>query len=97
MTVARGMGGEGQGQGQGELGRGGGGGGRKGARQARHFGPVGPATLGPSGPSLWANQACHSGLIRPVIPRHVRPAQHKARGLATGLKKKIKIWPGPAR
>ena len=30
-----------------------------GVRQARHFGLIGPSTLGPSGLSLWANQARH--------------------------------------
>ena len=45
----------------GKVGGGGGGRGeeREGARQARHFGPVRPPTLGPSGPSLWVNQARH--------------------------------------
>ena len=74
MTV----GGKGGGAVQGQGGGGGGGGGRGAGGEeeregARHFGPVEPATLGPSGPSLWASQTLHSGLIRPVIPRPVRP------------------------
>ena len=68
--------------------------------------PAMPTTLGSSGPSLWARRARHSGLVGPVKPATlgpsglppgpVRPAQYKARGLAAGLKKKKKFWPGPA-
>ena len=78
-----GKGGRGRGNWEGVAGAGGGGGGgggvgrkeeeREGAHRALHSGPVGPSTLGPSGPPLWASQARHSGLIRPVIPRPVRP------------------------
>ena len=57
---------------------------------------------GPAGPPLWARRALHSGPVRPVIlgssgpsslgpfgpsSGPVSPAQHKARGLATSLKK----------
>ena len=75
----------------------GGGGGGGGGEEEREGGPGRPATLGPTGPSLWASQARHSGPIRPVILRPVRPvkpAQCKARGLAAGFKK-IKFRPGP--
>ena len=71
VTVARGRGGEGVANshmtvgGQGGRGGGGGGGGgggeeERGARQ----GQGGPATLGPSGPPLWA---CHSVPVGPAI------------------------------
>ena len=61
----QGQGRRGRGEEEREAGRGGGGGGggerergeeeREGARQARHFWPVEPTTLGPSSPSLCAN------------------------------------------
>ena len=68
------------------------------------MGPVG----GSAGPPLWARRALHSEPIRPVIlglfspsslgpsgpsSGPVKPVQHKARGLATGLKKKLKFSP----
>ena len=62
-------------------------GGKGRAGEARHSGParpVRPAIMGPSGsfdPSS----------------RPVRSAQHKAHGLAAGLKKKNKFRPGPVR
>ena len=75
--------GEGEGRGRGRVG---------GARQWRvgralHSGSTRLVILGPSGPPLWAHRAYHSGPIRPITPRAVRPTQYKARGLAAGLKK----------
>ena len=89
----------GRGGGGGGVGGGGGGPGKgsewvrggEGRGGKQRWGPVrGPgrqATFGPSGPPLWACRALHSEPIGPVISGSVRPAQHKARGLATGLKK----------
>ena len=63
---------------------------------------------GPAGPPLWACRALHSGPNRLIIlgssgpsslgssgpsSGPVRPAQHKASGLATSLKKNLKFGP----
>ena len=99
----RGGGGGGGGWGGGEEREGGGGLGkgkggeeeREGARQARHFGPVGPFTLGQSGPSFWAHPASHPW-ARPA--RHLCPSDPlsiKPVGWPRALKKKLNS--GPAR
>ena len=55
------------------------------AHRAPHSRPIGPFTLGQSGPSSLGPFDQSSGPVRPI--------QHKARGLATGLKKKLKFGP----
>ena len=90
-----------------------GGGGRKGgrgARQARHFRPIGPATLCPLSPPLWSRQTRHSEPVGPTFlglsgPSPLGPFGHlgpsspssiKPVGWSRALKKiKFSARPGP--
>ena len=77
----------------------GGGGEGRGARQARHFGPVEPTTLGQSGPSFWAHLAHHLG---PSGPPSIKPvgwprAFKKKFGLARPIDFQRAYRPSPNR